>query len=145
MDPLKNNKRKTVKTLVNEHVEKVWECWTKPEHITKWNQASDDWQTTFAENDLTAGGEFLYRMEAMDKREGFDFTGMYTEVKPLQSIAYTLDDGRKVTVAFESINEQTTITETFETENTYPVEQQKEGWQSILDHFKKYTEGISQP
>lgn len=128
MDSIKKDESITVKSTVNKPVEVVWEYWTKPEHITKWNQASDDWQTTFAEN---------------DKKEGFDFTGTYTEVKPLQSIAYTLDDSRKVTVAFESINEQTKITETFEPENTYSVEQQKQGWKSILDHFKKYTEGFS--
>src|SRR5436190_3305443 len=93
--------RITIETTVKAPVEKVWSFWTKPEHITKWNNASDDWHTPFAENDLRVGGRFLSRMEAKDGSFGFDFTGVYTEVKTNQLISYTIGDGRKVKVTFD--------------------------------------------
>ena len=70
----------TLKTKVDAPVNRVWECWTLPEHIIHWNHASEEWQTTRAENDLRPGGKFLFRMEAKDGSTGFDFTGIYTEV-----------------------------------------------------------------
>lgn len=132
----------TVKTTVNAPVEKVWECWTKPEHITKWNQASDDWHTPFAENDLTVGGKFLSRMEARNGSFGFDFSGTYVDVQTNKKIVYTLDDGRKVEVLFESNNHSTEVIETFEVESQNSIELQQQGWQAILDNFKKYTENL---
>ncbi|MBK6635141.1 MAG: SRPBCC family protein [Chitinophagaceae bacterium] len=130
----------TVETIVQAPVEKVWECWTKPEHITGWNNASDDWHTPRAENDLRVGGKFLSRMEARDGSMGFDFSGVYDEVKPNERIAYTLDDDRKVKIVFTGNDNETTVTETFEAEKENSVELQRGGWQSILDNFKKYTE-----
>jgi uncharacterized protein YndB with AHSA1/START domain len=137
------NSKITVKTTVNVPVEKVWECWTAPKHITKWNNASDDWHTPFAENDLRAGGKFLSRMEAKDGSFGFDFIGIYDEVKLYEVIAYTIGDGRKVKITFAGRDNKTEISETFEAENTYSIEQQQQGWQAILDNFKKYTEEAS--
>mgnify|MGYP003539722979 CR=1 FL=1 len=130
----------TVKTIVQAPVEKVWECWTKAEHITGWNNASDDWHTPRAENDLRVGGKFLSRMEARDGSMGFDFGGVYDEVKPNEGIAYTLDDDRKVKIGFTGNGNETTVTETFETENENSIELQRVGWQAILDNFKKHTE-----
>lgn len=132
----------TVETIVQAPVTKVWECWTKPEHITKWNNASDDWHTPRAENDLRVGGKFLSRMEAMDGSMGFDFSGVYDEVKANELIAYTLDDHRKVKIIFTGNGTETTVTETFEAENENSVELQRFGWQAILDNFKKYTESF---
>lgn len=132
-----------VKAIVNAPVEKVWECWTSPDHITKWNNATDDWHTPFAENDLREGGKFLSRMEAKDGSFGFDFIGIYDEVKLHEDIAYTLGDGRKVKINFIGRDNKTEIIETFEAESTYSIEQQQQGWQAILDNFKKYTEEIS--
>ncbi len=130
----------TVKAVVNAPVEKVWKFWTEPSHITQWNNASPDWQTPRAENDLQPGGKFLYRMEAKDGSMGFDFEGTYDKVIPNQLIEYTLLDGRKVTIAFEAQEDKTSITETFEAENTFSLEMQQSGWQAILDNFKKYVE-----
>lgn len=130
----------TVETIVQAPVEKVWECWTKPEHITGWNNASDDWHTPRAENDLRVGGKFLSRMEARDGSMGFDFGGVYDEVKPNERIAYTLDDDRKVKIVFTGNDNETTVTETFEAENENSIELQRSGWQAILNNFKSYTE-----
>ncbi len=132
----------TVETIVQAPVTKVWECWTKPEHITWWNNASDDWHTPRAENDLREGGKFLWRMEARDGSMGFDFSGVYDEVKANEQIAYTLDDHRKVKIIFTGNGTETTVTETFEAENENSVELQRFGWQAILDNFKKYTESF---
>ena len=134
--------RITIKSTVKAPIEKVWKCWSEPEHIKKWNNASEDWHTTQAENDLRAGGKFSSRMEAKDGSFGFDFSGVYDEVKLYEVIAYTLGDGRKVKIIFVGEENKTDITEVFEAENTYPIDKQKEGWQAILDNFKKYTEGI---
>ena len=130
----------TIQTNVKAPVLKVWNYWTKPEHIIKWNQASDDWHTTRAENDLRVGGRFLARMEAKDGSFGFDFGGIYDEVKENEYIEYTIGDGIKVKIIFTSQNDKTEIVETFEAENTNSLEMQKGGWQAILDNFKKYTE-----
>ena len=85
----------TIESTVNAPVEKVWQYWSKPEHITKWNNASDDWHTPRAENDLRTGGKFSARMEAKDGSMGFDFGGMYDDVRENELIAYTIGDGRK--------------------------------------------------
>ena len=130
----------TVENIVNAPVEKVWEFWNGPKYITQWANASDDWHTTRSENDLRVGGKFLSRMEARDGSFGFDFWGAYDEVKTNQLIAYTLGDGRKVKIIFTVTGEGTKIVETFEAEETNPVEMQRGGWQAILDNFKKYTE-----
>jgi predicted 3-demethylubiquinone-9 3-methyltransferase (glyoxalase superfamily)/uncharacterized protein YndB with AHSA1/START domain len=130
-----------VQTVVNAPVEKVWECWNKPEHITGWAFASDDWEAPAAENDLRIGGRFKTTMSAKDKSTGFDFTGVYTSVKEHELIEYDIDDGRHVKVEFTELPGGVQLTEAFEPENTYPREMQRSGWQAILGNFKKYVEG----
>lgn len=130
----------TVETIVNAPVPKVWEYWTKPEHIKKWNNASDDWHTPHAENDLREGGSFSCRMEAKDGSFGFDFGGIYDAVRNNEYIEYTLGDSRKVKIIFAENGNTTQVTESFEAEDQNSIELQKGGWQSILDNFKKYTE-----
>jgi uncharacterized protein YndB with AHSA1/START domain len=130
----------TVESTINAPVEKVWEYWTKPAHITKWNNASDDWHTPFAENDLRTGGKFSSRMEAKDGSFGFDFGGVYDEVRDNEYIGYTMEDGRKVKINFTATGNTTKVVESFDAETENSVELQKTGWQAILDNFKKYTE-----
>ena len=131
----------TVEQIINAPVAKVWDYWTKPEHITKWCNASDDWHTPRAENDVRPGGSFVSRMEAKDGSMGFDFGGVYDDVKNHEYMAYTLGDGRKVKINFSANGNSTKVVESFEAENTHPEEMQRSGWQAILDNFKKYTEG----
>ena len=130
----------TVKTTVYAPIEKVWKYWSSPEHITQWNNASDDWHTPRAENDLRTGGNFLTRMEARDGSAGFDFGGVYDDVQENKYIAYTMGDGRKVRVTFSGDENETDIEETFDAESENSPEMQKTGWQAILDNFKEYTE-----
>jgi uncharacterized protein YndB with AHSA1/START domain len=133
----------TIEQTIEAPVSKVWEYWTKPEHITKWNSASDDWHTPRAENDLRAGGTFSARMEAKDGSMGFDFAGIYDAVRNNEYIEYTMGDGRKVTVNFDAKGDSTYVKESFEAESMHPEEMQRAGWQAILDNFKKYTEASS--
>jgi uncharacterized protein YndB with AHSA1/START domain len=128
----------TVEVTSNAPIEKIWEYWTKPEHITQWCNASDDWTAPRATNDLRVGGTFMTRMEAKDGSSGFDFAGTYTEVEEYKKIAYTMLDGRTVTIAFAPEGLGYKITETFEAEDENPLEMQKNGWQAILDNFAKY-------
>ena len=130
----------TVQNTIAAAAEKVWDYWTNPEHITKWNFASDDWHTTRAENDVRVGGNFSCRMEAKDGSFGFDFGGTYDAVQPNKYLEYTIGDGRKVKVNFTSKGDTTEVVESFEAESENSVELQKGGWQAILDNFKKYTE-----
>ena len=130
----------TVATTVNAPVEKVWECFTQPKHITQWNSASEDWHTPTATNDLRKGGAFTCRMQARDGSMGFDFAGTYDEVVPNEWIAYTIGDGRRVTVDFAEDNGAMRVTETFEIEQQNSPEMQRTGWQTILDNFKVYVE-----
>jgi uncharacterized protein YndB with AHSA1/START domain len=129
-----------VENTINAPVEKVWEFWTKPEHIIKWCNASDDWHTPRAENDLKVGGKFVSRMEAKDGSMGFDFSGVYDAVRTNEYIEYTLGDDRKVKINFTAQGNKTKVVESFEAENTHSIEMQQGGWQAILDNFKKYTE-----
>jgi uncharacterized protein YndB with AHSA1/START domain len=135
----------TIEASINAPIEKVWEMWTKPEHITHWNFASEDWQCPSAENDLQAGGKFSSRMEANDGSFGFDFSGTHTEVEEHKKITSRLDDGRFMTVTFSSSGEGTHVKEEFEAEESNTIELQKGGWQAILNNFKKYVESKNDP
>jgi len=130
----------TVTATVNAPVAKVWTLWTRPEHITRWNAASDDWHTPSAKNDLRVGGKFSARMEAKDGSAGFDFEGTYDAVEPHKLISYTMSDGRQVRVTFLPKDHGTEIVETFDAETENSLELQKTGWQAILNNFKKYAE-----
>lgn len=130
----------TIEATIKAPVDKVWKYWTLPQHIMQWNNASDDWHTPHAENDLREGGRFNSRMEAKDGSMGFDFGGVYDSIKENKHIRYTIGDGRKVEVIFSSEKNKTKIKETFEAESQNPIEMQRAGWQAILDNFKQYTE-----
>lgn len=131
----------TVSVTVNAPIQKAWQFWTLPEHITQWNFASEDWHAPKAENDLRAGGKFLSRMEAKDGSFGFDFWGVYDEIKENELIAYTMGDGRKAKITFINDGNTTKVIETFEAESENSIELQQGGWQAILNNFKKYSEG----
>lgn len=135
-----NNRMITVSCTVNAPVEIAWHYWNSPEHITQWCSASPDWHTPKSENDLKIGGRFTSRMEAKDGSMGFDFGGVYTDVRENEFIAYTMDDGRKVTIEFKENEETTEIVEQFEPEEQNPKEMQQAGWQAIMNNFKAYTE-----
>lgn len=138
-----NTKEKTaitVEATINAPVKKVWKYFSAPEHITQWCQASDDWHAPNADNDLRNDGRFRTTMAAKDGSVSFDFSGVYTDVRINKHIAYTMDDGRTVQIDFEAEGDKTRVTETFEAEGENPVELQREGWQAILNNFKKYTE-----
>ncbi|MFV8321412.1 SRPBCC family protein [Flavobacterium sp. LS2R12] len=130
----------TVQNTINASIEKVWELWTAPEHVMKWNNASEDWHTPFAENDLKVGGKFKYTMASKDGTMRFDFEGIYTNIVNPSLIEYKLADDRKVKITFESQKNGVLLIEKFdpETENSEALQQQ--GWQAILDNFKKYVE-----
>ena len=130
----------TVEALISADVRKVWEYWTIPKHITNWNFASDDWHCPNAENCLRLGGKLKSRMEAKDGSFGFDFEGIYDEVIDHKKIAFTMTDGRQVVTHFENQKGKTKVSTTFDAENENPVELQRNGWQAILDNFKKYVE-----
>jgi len=130
----------TVSAKINAPLNKVWERWTTPEHITKWNHASDDWHSPSAVNDLCEGGKFCYNMAAKDGSMSFDFEGVYTGVVPQKLIEFSMDDGRKVKITFEETGDGVLVTETFDAEQMNPVEMQRAGWQAIMDNFKKHTE-----
>ncbi|MEJ2055500.1 MAG: SRPBCC family protein [Calditrichaceae bacterium] len=130
----------TVESIVAASAQKVWDYYTKPEHITRWNFASDDWHCPRAENDLKVGGKLKSRMEAKDGSFGFDFEATYNEVLDQKKITYTMDDGRQAAIDFENLGDRTKITIIFDAESENSVEMQKNGWQAILNNFKNYTE-----
>ncbi len=130
----------TIEAAVNAPIEKVWERFTGPDHITKWNFASDDWQCPWAKNDLRVGGKYAARMEAKDGSFGFEFEATYDVVKNREELTYTMGDGRKATTLFRSSGATTHVETTFDAESENSAEMQKGGWQAILDNFKKYAE-----
>ena len=132
----------TVERLVHTDPATAWTLYNSPDHIVRWNAASDDWHSPRSEVDLREGGRFSSRMEAKDGSFGFDFGGTYTQVTPEEQLEYALDDGRSVSIAFIDNGDGTvTVREAFDPEGTHTREQQREGWQAILDNFKRHVEG----
>jgi uncharacterized protein YndB with AHSA1/START domain len=130
----------TVETLIAAPIDTVWRAYTTPEDIKKWNAASDDWHTTAATVDLRVGGAFSSRMEAKDGSFGFDFAGTYTKVVTNERIEYSLGDHRVVSVDFTQTPSGVSVRVTFGAEATHSIEQQRAGWQAILNNFAKYVE-----
>jgi uncharacterized protein YndB with AHSA1/START domain len=132
----------TVSTLVVAPIAEVWRAYTTPEDIMQWNAASPDWHTTAATVDLRVGGRFSSRMEAKDGSFGFDFAGEYTAIVPQQHIAYAFGE-RSATVDFAQGPTGVTVTVRFDAEPTHSEEQQRAGWQAILDHFARHVQARS--
>jgi len=130
----------TVKSTINASIDKVWEFWTLPEHITKWAFASPEWHAPHADNDLRVGGKFSTTMAAKDGSMSFDFWGEYTLVKVNEAINYVMGDGRKAEIIFKDTPNGVEIIESFDPETQNPEEMQRGGWQAILDNFKSYVE-----
>lgn len=131
--------RITVETTVDAPIARVWHDYLTPEDIMQWNAASDDWHTTKATVDLRVGGNFSSRMEAKDGSFGFDFAGTYTKIVENSRVEYAFGD-RHAEITFASGPKGVTVSVTFDAENTFPVEQQRGGWQAILDRFKRHVE-----
>ena len=129
----------TVEAIVKAPVSEVWSAYSTPDDIKQWNAASDDWHTTQSTVDLRVGGAFTSRMEAKDGSFGFDFAGTYTKIVPHELIAYSFGE-RVGVVEFEPGTVGVTVRVTFEAESEHPVEQQREGWQAILNNFARYVE-----
>jgi uncharacterized protein YndB with AHSA1/START domain len=129
----------TVETKISAPIEQVWRAWNTPDDVKQWNAASDDWHTTKSEVDLRVGGAFSSRMEAKDGSMGFDFAGTYTNVVEHKLIESTFG-GRILLVEFITGQDGVTVRETFDPESTHSVEQQRQGWQAILNNFKKHVE-----
>lgn len=130
----------SIDAKVDKPIDKVWECWTEPDHITKWNFASNDWCCPHALNDLRVGGRYVARMEAKDGSFSFDFEAVYDEISLYKLLTYTMADGRKVTTSFEKVGDTTKVTTIFVAEMENPIEMQRHGWQAILNNFKTYVE-----
>ncbi|MBL7883014.1 MAG: SRPBCC family protein [Bacteroidia bacterium] len=135
-----NTTKISIHATIAADIKKVWEYYAQPEHIKKWNFATDDWQCPSASNDMRVGGKYSARMEAKDGSFGFDFEAVYDEIISGERFTYTMPDGRKVTVNFKSNSNQTEMIIEFDAENENPIELQRDGWQAILNNFKNYTE-----
>jgi uncharacterized protein YndB with AHSA1/START domain len=128
-----------VQTIVAAPLDAVWSAYTSPDAIIKWNAASDDWHTTAAAVDLREGGAFSSRMEAKDGSMGFDFAGTYTRVIPNERIDYVFGE-RTAHITFAEMPAGVEVVVSFDGEQTHPEQQQREGWQAILDNFRRYVE-----
>lgn len=129
----------SVETNAAAPIDQIWRAYTTPDDIKQWNAASDDWHTTAATVDLREGGAFSSRMEAKDKSMGFDFAGIYTKIVPYRLIEYSFGD-RTAQVEFSEKPEGVKVCVTFDAETTHPAEQQRNGWQAILNNFARYVE-----
>jgi uncharacterized protein YndB with AHSA1/START domain len=132
----------TVEATINAPIEVVWRAYNTPEDVTQWNFASDDWHCPTATADFRVGGTFSSRMEAKDGSQGFDFEGTYTKIVPNELIEYEFGD-RTAQITFEETPQGVFVQVTFDAEETFPPEYQKDGWQAILNNFKKHVEGTT--
>src|SRR4051794_40484330 len=129
----------TVETSATAPIEEVWRAWTTPDDIKQWNAASQDWHTTSATVDLRVGGAFSSRMEAKDGSMGFDFAGTYTKIVKNKLIEYTFGE-RAAQIEFDAAGKGVNVRVTFDAESENPVEQQRQGWQAILNNFARHVE-----
>lgn len=134
--------RIVVDTKISAPIDNIWRAYTDPSHITQWNFASDDWHCPHAVGDLREGGKFSSRMEAKDGSFGFDFEGTYTKIVPQQRLEYNFGD-RTAEIDFIDEQDGVTVRVTFDAETENPVELQRDGWQAILNNFRKYAEQCS--
>jgi uncharacterized protein YndB with AHSA1/START domain len=130
----------TIEAIVNSDIAKTWKYYNQANHIVNWNFASDDWCCPKVETDFKAGGKYLARMEAKDGSFGFDFEAVFDEVREPESVVYTMGDGRRAEIEFKEEDEKTLVKISFDPEQTNSRELQQNGWQSILNNFKKYVE-----
>lgn len=137
---MKSKDKITIETTIMAPIDLVWKLWTSPEHIVNWNFATEEWCCPNAANDLRPNGEFNWRMEAKDGSMGFDFSGTYQQINDNELITYQMSDGRAVSIDFFIMGESVRVVESFEAEGTNSDEQQRAGWQAILDNFKNYVE-----
>jgi uncharacterized protein YndB with AHSA1/START domain len=135
-----SNEKITVRAIVAVEKQTVWDCYTRPEHITQWNFADPSWCCPSATNDLRVGGRYLARMEARDGSFGFDFDAIYSELREGERFTYIFG-GREATVTFQDLAGATEVIVRFDPESENTPEIQRQGWQAILDNFKRYTEG----
>lgn len=130
----------TIQATVLTNPKKVWDYYTQPQHITNWNFATDDWKCPSASNELFVGGKYTARMEAKDGSFGFDLEGTYTEVVAGEKFTFVMPDNRIVSVTFSEVGNGTEVVIVFDAETQNSLELQRDGWQAILNNFKKYTE-----
>jgi len=134
-----NTMKITIETTVRVSAQEAWRAWTTPDDIKRWNAASDDWHTTASTVDLRVGGMFSSRMEAKNGSFGFDFAGTYTKIVPHSLIEMDLS-GRTLVVEFIPEREKVVVRETFDAEESHSLDQQRQGWQAILDRFARHVE-----
>jgi len=133
----------TVTSEINKPLNEVWDFFNNPEHIVNWNFAHESWECPSAKNDLKVGGKLEVRMQAKDGSFGFDLVGIYDEVVENELLKYHFEDNRNIEIIFEKLSDnKTKITENFDPENMNPLDFQKDGWNAILDNFKKYSESL---
>ena len=124
-------------------MQREWDAWVTPENIKQWNFALDDWTCPSARIDLSVGGKFSYRMEARGGSIGFDFEGAFTRIERYRLIEYELGDQRRVSIEYSETESGVRLVERFEAEDENSAEQQRDGWQAILNNFKKHVEATA--
>lgn len=129
-----------IETSIAAPPERIWRCWTEPDHITCWNFASPDWCCPRVELELRVGGRYQARMEARDGSFGFDFEAVYHVIEPCTEIGYTLSDGRRATTRFTPVGAATRVETLFDPDTEQPIDMQRDGWQAILENFRTYVE-----
>lgn len=130
----------TVSVIINRPLSVLWDKWTNPSHVRHWNFAHESWHCPNASSDFQVNGEFHYIMAAKDASFEFDFWGTFQQIDSEKYIKILLGDGREMEVFFEASEEGVQIMERFDPENQNPTEMQQQGWQAILNQFKKYAE-----
>jgi uncharacterized protein YndB with AHSA1/START domain len=130
----------TISATVKARIDQVWKSYNQAHHIVNWNFASDDWCCPKVETDFKVGGNYMARMEAKDGSFGFDFEAIFDEILEPEKVAYTMGDGRKAEIEFKEEGEMTLVKISFDPEHTNSRELQQNGWQAILNNFKKYVE-----
>lgn len=131
----------TLKETIAASPERVYDAFITPEDLLQWHRASEDWTTPHAITDPQVGGRFNIGFGDPNGEHSFDFTGSYSALDRPRHIAYSIDDGRQVTIDFEETDDNATlVTWKFEPENVFPAEMQTQGWMAQLTNLKRYLE-----
>lgn len=132
----------TTEALIGAPIETVWRAFNDPVDILRWD-ASEDWRTTWASNDLRVGGLLELRIEPRHGGASFNFAATYTAIEPMRLIAWRMEDDRHVWVEFRETGTGVVVNQTFDAEPTPSVDEQRHDSQSVLDGFARHVTAMA--
>jgi uncharacterized protein YndB with AHSA1/START domain len=133
----------TTEALIDVPIETVWRAFNDSTEIVRWD-ASAEWHTTWASNDLELGGLLKLRIESKHDGSGFDFVATYIRIEPMRVIEWQTDDDRNVHIEFVETEAGVIVRQIFDAEPIPSVDEQRQDWQGVLDNFARHVTALAE-